>query len=92
VRLPGRADLGAFCLMAGVQLLSYFLFSINARALAQGRMAWTFFSDLVFASSSYWTIKFVSRNQNGYGQMGYIFGGAFGSVLAILLTKRIFGM
>ena len=86
-----REDLKAFFVMGGCQLLTYFLFSVNARALAQGRMAWTFISDLVYACVGYYVIKNVAKNENRWGQFGFVLGGAWGSVLAIALTKRLFG-
>lgn len=88
---PAKADLKAAGMMAGVQLLVYFIFSVNARALAQGRTFWTFSSDLVYAAVSYYVIKNVAKNESRWGQVGYVLGGAWGSVLAILLTKYIFG-
>lgn len=88
---PTRADLWIFTKLAAAQLFIYFLFSVNARALAQGRVAWTFFSDLVYAAVSYSLIKWISKNEDGWGRLGYIFGGAWGSVFAILLTKKLFG-
>jgi hypothetical protein len=86
-----RADIKAFLVMCGSQLLTYFLFSVNARALAQGRMVWTFFTDLIYASISYFVIRRVSQNQSAFGQIGFVMGGAWGSVLAIALTKKLFG-
>lgn len=84
-------DIKSFFLLAACQLLSYFVFSVNARALAQGRIWWTFFTDLVYALISYTIIRKVSRNESPMGQLGYVMGGAWGSVLAILLTKKLFG-
>jgi hypothetical protein len=90
-KLPSRSDLLLFAKFAACQLFIYFLFSVNARALAQGRIGWTFFSDLVFATVSYSLTRLVVKNESGWGQCGYIMGGAWGSVFAILVTKRLFG-
>jgi hypothetical protein len=88
---PSRSDLW-LCFRAGLcQLGIYFLFSVNARALAQGRIGWTFFSDLVYAFVAYHLIRWVADNKNHWGQVGYVLGGAWGSVFAILLTKKLFG-
>lgn len=89
--LPTRGDLKSAAIMAAVQLLVYFLFSVNARALAQGRKGWTFGSDLVYAAVSYYVIRKVAKNESSWGQLGFVVGGAFGSVLAIYLTRWIFG-
>lgn len=91
VKVPNRQDLWMFLRFAACQLFIYFLFSVNTRALAQGRVAWTFFSDLVYATVSYSLLRGVVKNESGWGQFGYIMGGAWGSVFAILVTKRLFG-
>jgi len=91
MKLPSRLDVRTFFTMAAVQLFIYFLYSVNARALAQGRTQWTFWSDLVYATVSYYIIRFVAENKNRWGQAGYVLGGAWGSVLAIHLTRWLFG-
>ena len=88
---PSKADTRDFFLLMGCQFLSYFIYSVNARALAQGRMAWTFFTDLIFAAVNYTIIKQVSESKSNMGRLGYVLGGAWGSLLAILLTKKLFG-
>ena len=90
-RLPNKAGWKTFGLMAGCQLTTYFLFSVNARALAQGRVAWTFFSDLLYAAVGYYIIRLVGKNESRMGQLGYVMGGAVGSIIAIELTKWLFG-
>ncbi len=72
-----KADAKAFFMLAGIQLLVYFIFSVNARALAQGRVVWTFTTDLVFAATNYSLIKYVADNKNRWGQLGYVVGGAW---------------
>jgi len=77
--------------MFGLQVFTYFLFSFNARALAQGRVSWTVVSDLIYAANSYWFLRRIVKNECGYGLAGFILGGALGSAFAIYATKFIFG-
>jgi hypothetical protein len=81
----------SFGLMFGCQIMTYFIFSVNARALALGLIAWTVFTDLIYATVAYYIIKLVGKNECPFGQVGYILGGAIGSGLAIILTKWVFG-
>lgn len=90
MQLPTRSDLRIFQL-AGCQLCLYFLYSFNTRCLAQGRIWWTFFSDLVYAFASYHIVRWVVQNKSQWGQVSYILGGAWGSVFAILITKKLLG-
>ena len=90
LRFPTPVERKTFCRMFGSQLLIYFLFSVNARALAQGRVGWTVGSDMVYAGVVYYMFKMVAKNECPFGQLGYTLGGAGGSGLAILVTKLIF--
>ena len=91
IHLPTRSDLRVFGVMAGTQLVLYFIFSVNARALAQARVCWTFGSDLLFGYVQYNMLKRVAKNEDSWGTAGYVLGGAFGSVFAIYLTRWLFG-
>lgn len=89
-QLPNQADVAAFGKLAGCQLIQYFIYSFNARCLAQGRIGWTFFTDLLYAFVTYYVIKWVGENNSIWGRTGYVLGGAWGSLFAIMLTKAIF--
>lgn len=80
-----------FLVLLLLQLFIYFLFSVNARALAQGLVAWTVFSDLIYSFFSYKILRKVNRNDSGWGEAGYVLGGAWGSALAIYVTRYLFG-
>lgn len=74
-----------------IQLWQYFMLTVNFRAVAQGRMLWTFITDLAIACVSFFILKKVQESKTRWEWAGYTLGGAFGSVLAIYLTKMIFG-
>jgi hypothetical protein len=79
-----------FAFMFCIQLIQYFLITVNYRAVAQGRYGATFMSDLAIAANGYMLIHFVANSTGLLAFSGYALGGAFGSVLAIWVTKKWF--
>lgn len=80
-----------FFLLFFTQCLSYFLITANYRAIARGSYGWTAVTDLFFASVNFFMIKKVAKSDTKAAWLGYTCGGVCGSLLAILLTKMVFG-
>jgi hypothetical protein len=80
-----------FWLFFSVQCLQYFLITVNYRAVSQGLYGWTFVSDMAVAFNGFLLIKRISDDKGRAGLAGYTLGGAVGSVMAIFITKRLFG-
>jgi hypothetical protein len=73
------------------QFFSYCICCMSFRALADGLYAWTFTTDLVFSINSYFVMRRI-KNQDSKGSLwGYTIGGPCGSVVAIFITKHLWG-
>jgi hypothetical protein len=80
-----------FLTMFGVQCLSYFLVTVNYRAIAQANYPWTAISDLTYAGAQFILIKKVAESKSKTAWLGYTLGGVVGSFGAIWLTKILLG-
>jgi hypothetical protein len=80
-----------FWLFFGIQFMQFFLITINLRAAAQGLYAWTAFSDLLISANNFLLIKRISQSESRPALIGYSLGGALGSILAIYITKVLYG-
>lgn len=80
-----------FWMMFFVQCLSYFLITMNQRAIAIGLYFWTGITDLAFASINFVIIKRVAKSESNWAWAGYTVGGVVGSLSAIFLTKLLYG-
>jgi hypothetical protein len=86
-----KPNLKIFFLFFFVQLVFYFIFTINMRAIAQANYGATIVSDLLIAAITFKVIKKIGEATTNWAYAGYVAGGAFGSVIAIYLTKLIWG-
>ena len=87
-------NIKAFCLMFAIQFIQYCICSISYRAMAQARYGATFVTDVVFGLNSFFIVKKIAQEEKETqtaAAFGYTLGGALGSLLAIWLTKRMFG-
>jgi hypothetical protein len=81
-----------FTILFAVQCLSYFLITMNQRAIAQGLYFWTGMTDLFFAGVNFAVIKKIATSAPGWAPWaGYTFGGVAGSLLGIWLTTVLYG-
>ena len=81
----------SFMLIFGVQFIQYCIVSISYRAMAQGRYVWTFVTDMIYGLNSFYLIKRIMKSDSNLEIIGYTLGGACGSMLAIWITKQVFG-
>ncbi len=80
-----------FSLYFAIQCLSYGVFCWNLRVVAQARYLSIFASDLCFAAISFTLIRKVAEAKSGWAQVGYILGGACGSLVSVWITRRLYG-
>jgi hypothetical protein len=80
-----------FALFFIIQFVQYFLITVNYRAVAKAYYVWTFASDLAIAANTFFIIKRIGESKGHAAFMGYTLGGAFGSLLAIYITKVLYG-
>jgi hypothetical protein len=80
-----------FWFFFGVQFLSYAIICWNWRAIAQGRYASIFVSDMIFAGVNFLLIKRVSEAKSKAALAGYVLGGACGSLVSVWITRKLYG-
>jgi hypothetical protein len=76
------------------QLVSYFLLAANFRAIAKGYYLYTASTDLLIAFQGIVVTKLMiedKRSRDWVVVGAYTLGGAFGSLLSIWLTKKLYG-
>jgi hypothetical protein len=93
MRAPESA-LGQFSLLFITELVSFFIIVANTRAYTQGLYGWTIVTDTFFSAQSFVMFKIMAddpRARSWWAGLGCTLGGSCGSVLAIWVTKRLFG-
>jgi hypothetical protein len=80
-----------FVFFFAVQFLSYAMLCWNYRTVAQARYGGIFLSDLACAAISFTLIKKVANTESRVALIGYVLGGAFGSVVSVWITKQVYG-
>lgn len=88
---PERSPFRVFVFFFSVQCLSYGMLCWNYRSVAQAWFGSIFVSDLCCAAITFSLIKHVAGTKSKVAQAGYILGGAIGSVIAVWLTRIIYG-
>ena len=79
------------CELFGIQFGSYFILTLNYRAIATINYPGTFITDLVVAVLTFASIKRVSAdNTTTEARTGYVLGGAAGAVFALWLSTFLF--
>ena len=81
-----------FLLFFAVQFLNYGLLCWNYRAIAQARYGNIFASDLCCAAITFSLIKKVAKTESKAAWIGYVLGGAFGSIASVWITKHLYGV
>lgn len=72
-----------------IQFVQYLLITVNMRAVAAGKYAWTGISDFAIAGLGYFLIQRVAISHSYGAWAGYALGGVFGSQVGIWLSKRL---
>jgi hypothetical protein len=81
-----------FGLFFALQFLLYLLVTVNFRAIAQARYAWTILTDTLISAAQFWIIRKVGGSAESLVALsGFICGGAGGSSAGIYLSKKVFG-
>lgn len=75
--------------LCAIQFMSYFIFTVNYRAVAAGDYLWTFLTDIAVASMAFFTIKLVVNSHTWQEWMGYVIGGCLGAQLALLVSHYL---
>ena len=67
--------------LAAIQFLSYFILTMNYRAIAEISYIGTAVTDLALGWLTFWSIKRVMSASSGKEQVAYIIGGVTGVML-----------
>lgn len=70
------------------QLINFLIAVINIRAASKGKIAFTMGTDFLFCAINFLLIQKVAQAANSWELVAYATGGAIGSGLAIILTRR----
>jgi len=76
--------------LAAIQFLSYFVLTMNYRAIAEVSYIGTAMTDLALGWLTFWSIKRVMSASSGKEQAAYILGGVAGSLSALFLSTFLF--
>ena len=77
-----------FSTYAAVQLLSYFILTINFRAVASNRLPTALFTDGVNATLSFFIIRRIAKSDDStVGWLGYLCGSLIGTTLGMWFDK-----
>jgi hypothetical protein len=80
-----------FALFFLIQFVNYGLICLNTRAIANVWIGTLVASDMAIAGLNFKVIKKIADSESRAALLGYTIGGACGSVVSVLLSKRIFG-
>ena len=74
------------------QVLMYGLLCINYRAIAQANYPLIVISDFIFASTNFFIIKKIAKDDNGsvFLWIGYTTGGVVGSLIGVWSSQHYF--
>jgi hypothetical protein len=84
-----------FAIAALTEFVSFFIIVLNTRAFTHALIGWTMLTDALFITQSFLVSKWMVEDRNARGPsafLGFLIGGELGSVLAILLTTKIYGV
>jgi hypothetical protein len=86
--------LKTFGIAAVTEFLCFFLVVVNTRAYTKGLYKWTFLTDSFFITQSFFVAKWMVEAKEARGiaaYLGFLVGGTSGSLLAIFVTKHLYG-
>ena len=78
-----------FSTFFAMQFIQYLIVTVNMRAVAAGKYAWTAISDMIFATVGFLVIQRVAEAHSKVAWSGYVVGGVVGSQVGIWLSKRL---
>lgn len=87
-----KSSTGRFLFFFASELVSFFVISINIRALAKGFYAWAMITDMLLVFQSMVISKMMiedEKSRNWTSIAGFTLGGACGSAIAIFVTNNI---
>ncbi|MDF2435405.1 MAG: hypothetical protein JWP44_5036 [Mucilaginibacter sp.] len=94
MKLP-TSNTGRFFFYFSMQFILYGLAVANGRAYVQASYLWTAITDILMATQSFFILRRVAKDSDddlhGPSLIGYITGGVCGSMVAIYVTKIIYG-
>lgn len=76
--------------LAVIQFVSYFILTMNYRAIAEVSYVGTAVTDLALGWLTFWSIKRVMSATSGKEQLAYVIGGVTGSLSALFLSTFLF--
>jgi len=77
-----------YLLLFAGQSLNYLIAIINIRAASRGKLWFTSATDFLFCVVNFLLIQHIAITGSHWDMLAYASGGATGSALAILLTRR----
>lgn len=83
-----------FFIAAATEFLCFFLVVVNTRAYTKGLYFWTWLTDALFITQSFFVAKWMTEAKEARGiaaYFGFLVGGSAGSLLAIWITKHLYG-
>lgn len=88
------SPLKTFCIAAGTDFIASFVIVINTRAFTKGLYFWTAVTEAFFTTQSFYVSKWMVEAKDARGTaayLGFLVGSTAGALLAIWLTKHIYG-
>lgn len=76
--------------LAVIQFCSYFLLTLNYRAVAEVNYLGTLWSDILIALLTFSSIKRVAAAETHAERIGYVIGGILGAQVALFLSTFLF--
>jgi hypothetical protein len=74
-----------------LNLVSYFVLTVDFRSVAQANIGWSIVTNLVIALITFSILKRVHEASTLADRIAYAIGGASGTVIGIELTLKCFG-
>jgi len=72
--------------LAMLNFMSYFIITINFRAVAEANYLWTFITDIILACLGFTVLKHIQEANSKFEMICYAIGGAIGAQIAIFTT------
>ena len=74
-----------------LNFVSFFIIVANTRAYTQGNYIYTAVTDLIFCALNFTIVKSVAESKTIADRVGYALGGTIGALVAIYVTKILYG-
>jgi hypothetical protein len=90
-----KTSAGQFCMFFVAELLAYFIIVANTRAFTHGLYFWTAITDAFFSAQQFFFAKLMIDDpaaRSWASGAGCVLGGTCGSLIAIWVTKTLYGV